>query len=77
MENAAELLQALYDSEINFGISCFWDGGFDVSLGDDMNGYKDVTNVDSIESAAYWLGVTAIKYYPQSKFAREWKGKLD
>jgi hypothetical protein len=27
-------LQELYDREINFKIEAFWDGGFDVALGD-------------------------------------------
>ena len=35
---AAEL-QKIYDSEINVRISWLWDGGIDVRLGDDMNGY--------------------------------------
>ncbi len=29
----------LYKHEINFKISCFWDAGFQVGIGDDMNGY--------------------------------------
>jgi len=29
----------LYDSEINFEISCFWDAGFNWKLGDSVNGY--------------------------------------
>jgi hypothetical protein len=28
------IFQRLYDSEINFEVSCFWDGEFDVRLGD-------------------------------------------
>jgi hypothetical protein len=32
-------LQALYDSEINFTITTFWDAGFKWKLGDDMNGF--------------------------------------
>jgi len=39
-ERWAETLQAMYDSEINFSISTFWDGGFDWKLGDAMNGFK-------------------------------------
>jgi hypothetical protein len=29
----------LYESEINCAISCFWDKGRDVKLGDEMNGF--------------------------------------
>jgi hypothetical protein len=32
--NLEEILQALYDSEINAAISWLWDGGIDVRLGD-------------------------------------------
>ena len=34
------LLQELYNSEINLHLSWMWDAGFDVKLGDEMNGYK-------------------------------------
>lgn len=40
MPNQIEQLQALYEHEINFKIECFWDGGFTVLLGDEMNGYE-------------------------------------
>jgi len=36
-----ELIHRIYDSEINFKIQCFWDTGFDVYLGDELNGFKD------------------------------------
>ena len=32
-------LQRIYDSEINVRIGWLWDGGIEVRLGDDMNGY--------------------------------------
>ena len=32
-------LQRIYDSEINVRIGWLWDGGIEVQLGDDMNGY--------------------------------------
>jgi hypothetical protein len=35
---AAEL-HKIYDSEINVRISCLWDGGIEVHLGDEMNGF--------------------------------------
>lgn len=34
-----EMAKFLYDHEINFSISCFWDGGFTSRLGDEMNGW--------------------------------------
>jgi len=44
---AAEL-QKIYDSEINVRISWFWDGGIDVRLGDEMNGFLAQESVASI-----------------------------
>ena len=35
------MFQRLYDSEINFEVSCFWDAGFDVRLSDAVNGFLD------------------------------------
>jgi hypothetical protein len=37
--NLADELQRIYDSEINIRISWLWDGGIDVWIGDDLNGY--------------------------------------
>jgi len=41
----ALILQRLYDSEINVCIQWLWDGGIDVKLGDDMNGYEATESV--------------------------------
>ena len=35
-----DILQALYDSEINCRIEIFWEGGWTAWLGDDMNGFR-------------------------------------
>ena len=35
----ASELQKIYDSEINVRISWLWDGGIDIRLGDEMNGF--------------------------------------
>lgn len=44
--------QEIYDSEINVSISWFWDGGIDVKLGDEMNGYKADTQVATAGNAS-------------------------
>jgi len=64
-----ETMEALYDSEINCSISCMWDGGWDVKLGDHMNGFKDTTTVESLTEAASWLRTKAVEHYPRSLFA--------
>src|ERR1043165_9118171 len=51
---AAEL-QRIYDSEINVKIGWFWDGGFEVRLGEDSNGHVAEENVNSAVEIAPWL----------------------
>jgi hypothetical protein len=40
-------LQKIYDSEINVSFSWLWDGGIDVKLGDEMNGFVAASVVTS------------------------------
>jgi hypothetical protein len=69
------ILRDLYDSEINYSISCFWDGRYDVMLGDDMNGWDDeVLGLDSWHEIAQWLKDAAIRCYPDSTFAKIYRG---
>lgn len=67
------VFQDLYDSEINFSISTMWDGGFDVALGDDMNGFKAKTTVSRFSEIEPWLIKVAIEHRPQSLFARMYR----
>jgi hypothetical protein len=57
--NLEEILQALYDSEINGSVSSLWHGGIDVALGDELNGYDAEGRVSTVAAdlggqAAYW-----------------------
>jgi len=63
-----EVLERLYDAEINCSVSSFWDGGWDVKLGDAENGYEAEVCVDTLEKAADWLWEAARKYDPQHDF---------
>jgi len=65
-----EILQKLYDSEINFSVSCFWDGGIDVKIGDPLNGVKATACFRTISEAIEWLNYKAVELYPQSEFAK-------
>ena len=65
-----ETLQALYDSEINFEISTFWDAGFDWKLGDEMNGWKDDGHAGTLGLAVQDLKAAAIKHFPNSTFSK-------
>jgi hypothetical protein len=51
----AEVPQRLYDSEINFVIATFWDCGYRVRLGDDLNGYRAEGEVRTYVEALAWL----------------------
>ena len=46
--NLVDELQRIYDSEINIRISWLWDGGIDVWIGDDLNGYVAQDTVASV-----------------------------
>jgi len=63
------VFQDLYDSEINFTVSGFYDDGFTVLLGDDPNGIVAETKVGRWEEAKAWLIRTASEIYPRSRFA--------
>lgn len=71
MDALAAVMQSLYNSEINCAVSCFWDGGWDVKLGDDMNGYQAEDNFDDLAEAAKWLTAEAKRHYPESQFAKQ------
>lgn len=64
--NLVKVMQYLYKHEINCRVECFWDGGWDVSLGDTMNGFKHTANFDNreLEKAGEWLLKIAKEEYP-------------
>ncbi len=66
-----DILQRLYDSEINFQIETFWDSGFTVRLGDSLNGIKAEESVGTMEEALIWLHQQAIKYFPDSRYVKD------
>ncbi len=65
------ILADAYANEINCGMSCFWDAGWEVWIGDDMNGYKAKETVTDVTDAAHWLHTNIIKFYPDSAYARQ------
>jgi hypothetical protein len=68
---AMSILQRLYDSEINFEVTGFYDAGFDVRLGDDLNGFIEQGKVETWEQAEAWLRDQALAHFPDSKFAQD------
>lgn len=61
--------QELYRSEINCSIVTFFDDGWQVALGDNMNGFIAEATVRTFEEAEAWLTRMAIERYPTSIFA--------
>lgn len=57
-----EIMAMYYKAEQNIKISCFWDGGWHVEIGDDINGYKDNSDILSIKEAKEFL----LKWYEEN-----------
>lgn len=68
-----QVLARMYASEINARISCFWDAGWDVWLGDETNGWKEKAWVEDGHEAeiAPALHAMILKHYPDSDYAKE------
>jgi hypothetical protein len=72
-DDYAQIVQDLYASEINARLEWFYDGGFSVSLGDMLTGWKATNNFRTLAEAVDWLRAEAIKRYPASAFARKYR----
>lgn len=70
--DVSNILQDIYDSEINITISWFWDSGINAIIGDTTNGVKKARGFDTIIEALAWLKVTIIELYPDSEFAEKY-----
>jgi hypothetical protein len=69
MSDLASELQKIYDSEINVRISWLWDGGVDIRLGDNMNGYLAEENVRAIADIVPWFQEAIAHFYPESSYS--------
>lgn len=68
-----EILQALYDSEINCRVECFWDGGWIGTLGDELNGFRFAkVRGRTLADCVMELGQQACAIYPESAFAKHY-----
>lgn len=63
--------QKIVDSEINFKIESFWDNGFRVYLGDDINGYSTPHFVETWSEIEGCLIKMVIEKYPESTFVKQ------
>lgn len=48
-------LKRLYDLEINVRLSSFWDGGWTVEIGDEMNGFTETAGSLTLDEVVGWL----------------------
>lgn len=66
-----QVIDGLYDSEINCGLQTFWDGGITAWLGDEMNGRQSEQTFcrENMADAAAWLHLEALRLYPGSDYA--------
>jgi hypothetical protein len=60
------IFQRLYDSEINIEVSGFCDAGFDVRLGDHLNGFLVKDKFETWADAEAWLRDQALAPFPDS-----------
>lgn len=75
------VIKSLHESEINTGLQSFSDCGLRAWIGDELNGIEASGAVgerdpgwDSFSAVARWLHRTAIRLYPESKYAKEAAG---
>jgi hypothetical protein len=63
------VMKNLYESEINCSISGFWDNGWDVELGDEMNGIVAEGNFRTLGECADFLDRQARIHFAESVYA--------
>jgi hypothetical protein len=63
------VMKRLYESEINCSIASFWDNGWDVKLGDEMNGFVAEGNFRTLDEAADFLDCEARRHFPESVYS--------
>lgn len=70
------IMQDLYHSEINVSVTSFWDSGFEVKLGDEMNGFLAEDRLQYWGQVEPWLRDKAIEHFPDSLFAKMYRDGL-
>jgi DNA-directed RNA polymerase subunit RPC12/RpoP len=68
--------QKIYDSEINVSISWLWDGGIDIRLGDEMNGFVAEQNVASVAEIVPWLQEAIARFHPMASYTESLNPEL-
>lgn len=68
--NPIEVLQRIYDSEVNARLGWFWDEGVEWRLGDDINGVLASGVEECIGLALVKLCQAMLDHFPESDFAK-------
>jgi len=68
MKDYIKELQKIQDSEINFVINCFWDAGFSMAIGDDMNGYIWNESFEDLKTGIKVMIKKVKELYPKSYY---------
>jgi hypothetical protein len=76
MVSLEEVLQIVYDSEINLKIDWFWDGGFNVRFGDDTNGWVGEYHVSRAVELADCVIVGTLEHHADSEAASKLKALM-
>jgi hypothetical protein len=77
MPELTRVLRELHDSQIVAGVQTLFYGGVRLWLGDAMNATVAETTIErsgrkwAEEGAARWLHETALRHFPDSKYAKE------
>lgn len=74
------IIQELYDSEINASISWNWDAGYDVKLGDgtysEDGNWEAVGHVDgTFKDVEDWFIAKSLIFYPKSDFSKKYRNR--
>ena len=72
-EDFEAILEDLYASKIDGSIEWIWDGGFYVSV-DARKRKAERWSLETVAEAVEWLKEEACRCYPDSKFARKYRG---
>ena len=64
------VFQKIYDLKINFSVSSFWCGGFDVKIGDEMNSWKAEGHVRDWNDVAPWLVNKVLELWSDNEFVQ-------
>jgi len=67
------VMRELYDSEINVQTESFFDGGWQVRIGDRRNGFVLETICTTWQDVEQWLIEQGVLRYPGSAFARKYR----